>query len=96
MAMFWQSYLDMVQILFDFVKSILLPDWNLHLKVQKEYLSEFVHMIGLITQDILVTIGAVSKRLKINSQQFINNFNMETFPRGVQKENLIYFLIIRS
>ena len=32
MAMFWQSYLDMVQILLDFVKSIRLPDWNLHLQ----------------------------------------------------------------
>ena len=32
MAMFWQSYLDMAQILLDFVKSIRLPDWNLHLQ----------------------------------------------------------------
>ena len=32
MAMFWQSYLDMVQILLDFVKSIRLPDWNLYLQ----------------------------------------------------------------
>ena len=32
MAMFWQSYLNMVQILLDFVKSIRLPDWNLHLQ----------------------------------------------------------------
>ena len=32
MAMFWQSYLDMAQILLDFVKSICLPDWNLHLQ----------------------------------------------------------------
>ena len=32
MAMFWQSYLVMVQILLDFVKSIRLPDWNLHLQ----------------------------------------------------------------
>ena len=31
-TMFWQSYLDMVQILLDFVKSIRLPDWNLHLQ----------------------------------------------------------------
>ena len=32
MAIFWQSYLVMVQILLDFVKSIRLPDWNLHLQ----------------------------------------------------------------
>ena len=32
MAMFWQSYLNKVQILLDFVKSIRLPDWNLHLQ----------------------------------------------------------------
>ena len=32
MTMFWQSNLDMVQILLDFVKSIRLPDWNLHLQ----------------------------------------------------------------
>ena len=32
MAMFWQSYLNMVQILLDFVKSIRLPDWNLYLQ----------------------------------------------------------------
>ena len=32
MAMFWQSYLNMVQILLDFVKPIHLPDWNLHLQ----------------------------------------------------------------
>ena len=32
MAMFWQSYLVMVQILLDFVKSIRLPDWNLYLQ----------------------------------------------------------------
>ena len=38
MAMFWQSYLDMVQILLDFVKSIRLPDWNLHLQSTKRML----------------------------------------------------------
>ena len=32
MAMFWQSYLDMVQILLDFVKSVRLPDLNLCLQ----------------------------------------------------------------
>ena len=53
-------------------------------------------MIGLIMRDILFTIGAVSKRFRINSLQFINNFNMETFLRGAQKENLIRFLLIRS
>ena len=31
-TMFWQSYLDMVQILLDFVKSIRLPDCNLHIQ----------------------------------------------------------------
>ena len=46
-------------------------------------------------QDILVTIGAVSKNFKINSLQFINNVNMDTFPSGVQKENLLCFLLIK-
>ena len=32
MVMFWQSYLDRVQSLLDFVKSIRLPDRNLHLQ----------------------------------------------------------------
>ena len=36
-------------------------------------------------QDILVTISAVTKRFKINSLQFINNFNTKTFPRGTLK-----------
>ena len=86
MTMLWQSYLDMVQILIDFLKSISLPNWNLHLESTERMLA------WLITEDILVTIGAVSKRFKINFLQFINNFNMETFPRDVQKENLMCFL----
>ena len=84
MAMLWQSYLDMVQNFLDFVKSIRLPDWNLHLR-STERMLVWIHA-GLITQDILVTIGAFSKRFKINSLQFITNFNMETFPRGVQRK----------
>ena len=38
MAMFWQSYLDMVQIALDFVKSIRLSDCNLHLQSTKRML----------------------------------------------------------
>ena len=32
MTTFWQTYLDMVQILLDFVKSVGLPDWDLQLQ----------------------------------------------------------------
>ena len=42
-------------------------------------------MMGLITQDILVTIGTGTKRFKINSLQFINSFNRKAFPRATQK-----------
>ena len=38
MARFWQSYLDMVQILLDFVKSTRLPSWDLHLQITKRML----------------------------------------------------------
>ena len=42
MPMFWQSYLDMVQILLDSVKSIRLPDWNLHLQ-NTERMTVWIH-----------------------------------------------------
>ena len=31
MAIFWQSFIEMVQILLDFIKSIIIGDWSLHL-----------------------------------------------------------------
>ena len=36
--MFWQNYLDMVQILLNFVKSIRLPDWKVPLQSTKRML----------------------------------------------------------
>ena len=39
MTMLWQSYLDMVQILIDFLKSISLPNWNLHLESTERMLA---------------------------------------------------------
>ena len=31
MAVFWQPFIEMVQILLDFIKSIRIGDWSLHL-----------------------------------------------------------------
>ena len=42
MAQFWQSYLDMVQILLDFIKSIRQACWDLHLQ-STESMLEWIH-----------------------------------------------------
>ena len=81
MAMFWQSYLDMVQVLLDFVKSILLPDWNFCLQS-----TEKNTFLDLIMQDFLVTIGAVSKRLKKISYDLSTVSTWKIFPAAYKRK----------
>ena len=38
MAAFWQSYIDMVQVLLDFIKAIRIGDWDLHLQTCEQML----------------------------------------------------------
>ena len=41
MAVFWNSYLEMVQTLQDFIKSIKTGDWDLHMCSSEKMLYQF-------------------------------------------------------
>ena len=41
MSSFWQSYIEMIQILFDYLRSIRLGDWDLHQKASELMLPWF-------------------------------------------------------
>ena len=71
----------MVQVLLDFVKSILLPDWNFCLQS-----TEKNTFLDLIMQDFLVTIGAVSKRLKKISYDLSTVSTWKIFPAAYKRK----------
>ena len=41
MPLFWQGYFEMIQILFDYIRSIRLGDWDLHKKASELMLPWF-------------------------------------------------------
>ena len=81
----------MVQILLDFVRSIRLPDCYLHLQSTERVLV-WIHAYDRINYARYFCFYWYSQ------QKIQNKFPTiyQQFPRGVQEENLICFLLIRS
>ena len=74
MATYWQTYLDMVQILLDYIKSIRLPDWDLHLQSTERMLI-WIHAYDRTnySRHFTYTIGLLSRNCRLGIQQFIKN-----------------------
>ena len=74
MNKFWQQYLDILEILFDFRKSVRDGNWNLRIAASERMLKWFSHMIAQTTQGTLRFIGQINlichKAILICSENF--------------------------
>ena len=89
MSSFWQSYIEIIRILLDYLQSIGLGDWDLYQKAS-EY--GFMRTSGKTMPNILVTVGQADS----NSQTLIPIFIMSLSKGTSVSEDLAvstsYFL----
>ena len=65
-ASYWNSYLDMVQTLLDYQRSLRTGDWDLHLRATEKSCHGSIPTTILIMLGILLIIGALSRILGIH------------------------------
>ena len=85
MAMFWQSFVDMVQVLLDFIKSMRMRDWDLHLQSMRRMLPWFHAYDHVNYSRHLTYCWASQKNLHDNHPEIYEEFKRGNF--SVKRSN---------
>ena len=95
MAVFWNSYLEMVQTLRDFVKSIKTGDCDLHMYASRRCFTGFIPTTTTIMLATSPTIGHRSKLLHRTIPAYSSISKRVEFQSDVLQESSTKFLQIR-
>ena len=87
MAAFWNSYLNMIKRLRDFIKSIKNEDWDLQMHASEKCYIGFMLMTTITTQDTFHTTGLHNKRYLNIIQQYMKNLKKLVFLLDVLLAN---------